>query len=284
MVDGKAADTVNDFRLAAQTCGLGFSTVFTENVEWEDSEMFPVTRYVMLDNNPYCAAVLESRGACFINSGYAIMRADSKALTYALAAGVDGVSMPRTWVVPYYHIAGDTSWIYDYSTRFSLLVPVIVKVDDSMQGTGVFLARTVDELAGIIGRNSGRRMVVQDYVQSSNGRDIRLFIVHGEVSATVTRISEKDFRSNTALGGRMEVTTVDDEYHRIAVHVLDTLGLTYGTVDFLTNGDTLLLNEVNARPRTRTITNLVGRNIAEDIVSPLAPTFGGDNRGVPRLG
>lgn len=269
LTSGKAADTLEDFQAAADELSMEWSTVLTEYVMDDSHHMVHTALYLMLDNNPYVVAALEGRGARFINAHNAVLTADSKALTYGVVRDMTDVLTPRTWVVPYYHIDDDRAWIDEYARSFSGRVPVVVKVDDSSMGRGVFLAETARDVAEVLRDNSSSRLVVQDYVGSSFGRDIRVLIAHGKVLAVVRRSSNgNDFRSNIAVGGNMTVTSIDSRDLDIALDVMERVGLTYGSVDFLIGESGLIVNEVNARPRLHTINALVGRNTAIDILAP----------------
>jgi len=86
-------------------------------------------------------------------------------------------------------------------------VPVIIKILQGTHGQGVILAETYQSALSTIEtlKAAKVRFVVQEYIEESNGADLRVIVVDGRVVAAMKRQSkEGDFRSNLHRGGSSE--------------------------------------------------------------------------------
>ena len=89
-------------------------------------------------------------------------------------------------------------------------VPCVIKVPEGTQGSGVFLAHTEREASEIAWKvlETSNRVLVQEYIKESHGRDIRVLVVGGKVVAAMRRRAHgREFRSNFHLGGSVEKST-----------------------------------------------------------------------------
>jgi len=87
---------------------------------------------------------------------------------------------------------------------------------------------------------------VQEYVKRPP-RDIRSFVVDGEVIAAIHRYSApNEWRTNTALGGRAERCEVTPEIEELSVKAAEAVGGFFLGVDLMEGPEGLLVHEVNA--------------------------------------
>lgn len=104
-------------------------------------------------------------------------------------------------------------------------------------------------------------------MSESRGRDIRAFVVDGEVVAAMRRTASGDeFRSNLHRGGTSEGVELDDAYRRAAVRAAQVLGLRVAGVDLLEGKDGPQIIEVNSSPGLEGIERASGVNIASVII------------------
>jgi gamma-F420-2:alpha-L-glutamate ligase len=108
--------------------------------------------------------------------------------------------------------------------------PVVVKTLLGVNGTGVFLMedrKHFKDLMEMIGELSPNiQLIFQKFVSKSRGRDIRLFVVDGEVIAAMERrAGEGDFKANISQGGSgVEIQPDPDAVH-IAVKTAKALNI-----------------------------------------------------------
>ncbi len=149
-------------------------------------------------------------------------------------------------------------------------VPCVLKAPEGTQGTGVYLAHTereAHELAWKVLEDS-ERVLVQEYIQESHGRDIRVLVVGGKVVAAMRRRAHgREFRSNYHLGGTVEKVNLPDDYARIACKAARLLGLDVAGVDLLESSRGPLLLEVNSSPGLEGIEKATGVNVAGHIMA-----------------
>lgn len=116
--------------------------------------------------------------------------------------------------------------------------PVVVKTLQGALGTGVFLvenSNAFQDLMGLIGEtNPNLQLIFQKFVASSRGRDLRVFVVDGEVIACMERTAkEGSFKANFSAGGSVKDFGIDPEIERLAVETARVLDIQIAGVDLL---------------------------------------------------
>lgn len=89
-------------------------------------------------------------------------------------------------------------------------------------------------------------LYVQEFVPHGN-RDIRVFVIGGEVVAAMYRISE-DWKTNIHQGARPEAMKPDSDLCDLAVKSADCLGCDIAGVDVMEGSNGYVVNEVNSQP------------------------------------
>lgn len=147
--------------------------------------------------------------------------------------------------------------------------PVIIKLQEGTQGLGVILAETKKSAKSIIDTfyKMDTSILVQEYIEESNGEDIRIFVVGDKIIASMKRSSEVgEFRSNVHRGGTTAVIKPTKKEQSIALNATKYLGLGVAGVDLIRSKKGPLLIEVNASPGLQGIEAATGINIAKEIV------------------
>ena len=147
--------------------------------------------------------------------------------------------------------------------------PVIIKLQEGTQGLGVILAETKKSAKSIIDTfyKMDTSILIQEYIQESNGEDIRIFVVGNKVVASMKRTSEVgEFRSNVHRGGDAEAIKLSSKEQYIALNAAKHLGLGVAGVDLIHSKKGPLLIEVNASPGLQGIEAATGVNIAKEII------------------
>ena len=102
---------------------------------------------------------------------------------------------------------------------------------------------------------------------SNPGRDIRVFVVGGDVPSAIYRLAPPgSWINNLSRGGSHEICEVTGEIAGMAVEAAGAVGAVYAGVDLIEGEDGLQILEVNGTPSGRGIYEACGVNVAQDIV------------------
>ena len=131
--------------------------------------------------------------------------------------------------------------------------PCVIKVVTGSHGAGVYLCETpkqFEDLSELISsldfKNS---MIVQEYVQASEGRDLRVIVIGGRVIGAMLRQStDGSFKANISRGGQGMAFDVDDQMEMLAIQVAKVLDLDIAGVDLLFHPDGYRICEANSSP------------------------------------
>lgn len=99
--------------------------------------------------------------------------------------------------------------------------PVIIKIQEGTQGLGVILAETKKSAKSILDTfyRMDTSILMQKYIEESNGEDIRIFVVGDKIVASMKRTSEEgEFRSNVHRGGSSEEVKLSVQERQIALN------------------------------------------------------------------
>lgn len=190
---------------------------------------------------PALVLLLENSGYRCINGSRALTVANDKWETYLLCK-------TRAFPVP-------LTELYTPGEQPGIPFPLIAKPRFGLRGRGVFLAKTEAELHSKPSSN-GEPYIVQEWIQESRGRDLRLFFAGGRFTVLAVRESE-GLVSNTGEGGvmrpaRQEEMPTPELLERTSRLIRDA-ALVYGSADFLFtgsghSGDRHTLCELNGSP------------------------------------
>jgi ribosomal protein S6--L-glutamate ligase len=151
--------------------------------------------------------------------------------------------------------------------------PVILKLLEGTHGTGVIKADSVSSAKSAVEAFSGikKDLIVQEFIQEANGKDIRAFVVDGEVVGAMERTGQADeFRSNLHKGGTAKPIEIDKKITSAALEVTKLMGLTVAGVDLLLSSRGPLVIEVNSSPGLQGIENATKLDIAGKIIDAAA--------------
>lgn len=225
---------------------------------------------ILWDKDKYLGMQLEALGLRVFNSVDALAVCDDKALTH-IALGKHGIPMPKTVLVPrtYPYVGyGDFSFL---DRAIALLgLPLIIKEASGSFGKQVYLANTREEAAAILEEHEGTPLLMQEFIASSRGRDVRAYVVGEHVAAAMVRSNDEDFRANVAQGGKTAVYALSEEEEALCVRTARLLGLDYAGVDLLFGEQGPLVCEVNSNAHFQGLSACTGVDIAAAIVSHIA--------------
>lgn len=143
-------------------------------------------------------------------------------------------------------LANDKQLCYDFMeshnievlpTRYSA-VPFVKKPRNSHGGNGVVMCNDVADY--------DENMVCQKPA-SDLGKDVRIWVIGGEIITSILRTSETDFRSNFCLGGKAtpyDLSAEEKEKVQKIISLVTPLGADYYGVDFLFDNGKMIFNEL----------------------------------------
>lgn len=220
---------------------------------------------IFWDKDIYLAERLEKEGVSLFNSSRAILICDNKILMYQELAN-KGIRIPRTFVGP------KTFEGLNYSKRDFLNnvikeigFPIVVKEAYGSFGEQVYLANDIDSLNRIVDQIGYKDFLMQEFIASSKGKDIRINVVGKNAVVSMLRENDNDFRSNISSGGHGEKYEPKPEYLVLAVKAAQALGLDFAGVDVLFGKDGPIICEVNSNPQFASTLKATGVNLADYI-------------------
>jgi ribosomal protein S6--L-glutamate ligase len=150
--------------------------------------------------------------------------------------------------------------------------PLILKLVEGTEGTGVFLAKDEKEAHNILGsfRQFDARVIAQEFIEESSGQDIRCFVVGNRVVAAMRRESQDgDFRANVALGAHSFKADLSEEDEKLALNAARAIGINVAGIDVIPSKRGHLIIEINVSPDFGGefgLEKTTGVNVAAEIV------------------
>ncbi|MHC4943100.1 MAG: RimK family alpha-L-glutamate ligase [Planctomycetota bacterium] len=147
--------------------------------------------------------------------------------------------------------------------------PVVLKFLQGTQGIGVILAESFKSAESTLDAfwSMNQNLLIQEYIQESEGRDIRVIVTRDKVLAVMRRQAKAgEFRSNIHRGGWGEIVEPPRDLEEVALHAANIIGLDVGGVDIMESKRGPLVLEINASPGIEGIEKITGRDLAQEII------------------
>lgn len=223
------------------------------------------------DKDIYLAQRLENLGIKLFNSSRAIELCDNKILMYQELAKYN-IRIPKTFIAPKtFEGLGYTnlSFIDDIASQIGY--PLVIKETYGSYGEQVYLAENKEKAASIINKIGYKDFLVQEFIKSSCGKDIRVNVVRDQQIVSILRENKTDFRSNISLGGTGSRFEPEQEYVDLAIKASLALGLDFSGVDvmFGENNEPIIC-EVNSNPQFVSTLKVTNTNLADFIAFYIA--------------
>ena len=269
MKKDKFVDLYNLLMASASERGVQLELVTTTDLLCEVGAPLPRPKpdfAIFWDKDTVLAQKIESQGIPTFNSSTAIALCDNKICT-AIALTEHHVPHPRTIVAPktfegvgynddkFLKIAGDV-----------LGFPLIVKEAYGSFGQQVYLANDFDELTQIVAKIGHKDFLMQEFVSTSAGRDVRVNVVGDKVICGMLRQNDRDFRSNITNGGTACTMDLTAEQKEVALQAVRALGLDFAGVDVMFGEDGPIVCEVNSNPHFRSTLDCTGVDMSKYIM------------------
>lgn len=155
---------------------------------------------------------------------------------------------------------------------FQLGQDVVVKPLFGSEGRGIFridneplayrVLRTLSTLQSVL--------YLQEFI-SHPGYDVRCLVLGDRVLATMRRYQNGDFRTNAALGGRVEAWEPPSDWRELAIRAARAVGAPLAGVDLITgpSGQPVVI-EVNSTPGFQSLSETTTVDLAGEILKFLA--------------
>jgi len=205
---------------------------------------------------------LEQLGVPVINSSQSIEIAKDKLHSTQLLANC-GISTPRTMLARFP--------VKTEVIKKTIGFPCVIKVLSGSYGKGIHLVsseKALQELMEFVDSlSSPLNIIIQEYIDTAPGQDLRVFCVGDRVLGAMKRSStDGDFRANITRGGVGEPYLVNSEIKEIALETMNCLGLTIGGIDLLFHEQSFKVCEANSAPGWVGFEEATGINVAKELV------------------
>lgn len=204
---------------------------------------------------------LERLGVYCVNSSQAIDTVKDKLYSLQILAE-SNLPIPKTILLKF----PVDSTIVDKHLKF----PVIVKTLTGSQGSGVFLSpdkNNFNDLTQLIhATNKSTNIILQEFIEQSKGRDLRVLTIGGRVISAMERVAkEGNFKANFSMGGDVIKYEVTPELEWIVLEISRILNLDIAGVDLLFDKEGFKICEVNSSPGFEGMEKCCDINIASEI-------------------
>lgn len=232
---------------------------------------------LFLDKDIRLARHLEKLGYKLFNSREVIELCDDKMLTFQALADAK-IAMPKTLFAPLVFKGMGTDEIDLHFTdqiEQELGYPLVIKEAFGSFGAQVYLIHNREELITKQKELQDIPHLYQEFIASSKGRDVRVYVVGDQVVASMYRFSETDFRANVSNGASMKPYEPNEAFCKLAIAATKKLGADFTGVDLLfgPEGEPILC-EVNSNAHIKNIYDCTGIDVAEYIFKHILRVLG----------
>lgn len=131
--------------------------------------------------------------------------------------------------------------------------PLIVKTLSGSQGSGVFLSETPSNFRDLMelihATSPNANIILQEFIEDSRGKDLRVLIIGGRAVACMERVStDESFKANFSRGGEVRKFEMTPEIEWLATDTAQIFGLDIAGIDLLFDGGRFKVCEANSSP------------------------------------
>ena len=245
---GKQEYNVTSIRMscAAHTQGLKFEKVYADECcvidgkLYKNGELVKVLPDIVFSRcyNYEVLDFLESKNIKIINKLSASKRARSKWETYTHMQKFEGVTQPLTFL--------ESEMTYDEMVK-TLGLPFVMKNNFGSLGKRCYLVKNKYQFSAIKRHNREVEFIVQKYIDTSFGKDIRVYVIGDHIVGAVVRMARNgDFRANISLGGTFEPIECSEELASLSLAIARHCELEICGLDFLFGKEKLVFCEINS--------------------------------------
>ena len=211
-----------------------------DNILYDDNEIVTELPKIALlrGNDMNVSSMLEKRGIKVINSTYTIENCVDKLKTHNMCSKLN-IKQIKT-----YHF---NNLSFDESVKLVGL-PFILKYRFGKQGMNIYIINNIDEYNCILKEINPEDYLLQEYIKTTYGKDVRVFIVGDKVVGACKRENNSDFKSNLAQGGLSYNYELTEELKNNSLKLKRELKGDIISVDYVFGDNELLFCEANTNP------------------------------------
>ncbi|CQR48023.1 Ribosomal protein S6 modification protein [Paraliobacillus sp. PM-2] len=223
---------------------------------------------IFIDKDIALAKQLEAIGIPVFNSVQAIATCDNKVDMYPVLHQAN-IAIPKTVIAPkIFSKANPIQLAHFHQLEKIFQYPFIIKEGYGSYGQQVYLIPNREELEVKISEIADRPFLFQEFIDSSYGRDLRIYVVGNEIVAGLARTAHDDFRANVSVGGTVKAHLPTIKEQKIAIEAAKAVGADFAGVDLLYDEkEEPIVCEVNTSAHIKNIYDYTGVNIAEHIIT-----------------
>ncbi len=205
---------------------------------------------------------LERLGVYSFNGSASIDNVKDK-LYHLQILAESGLPIPKTMLA---------KWPVDHEQiKKQLGFPAVIKSLSGTQGSGVFLAKDKDSFMDLMRliqtTNPKANFIIQEYIKTSHGKDLRVLTVGGRIIGAMQRESaDGDFRANFSRGGTVKKFEVTADIEWLVLEISRILDLDIAGIDLLFDEKGFKLCEVNSSPGFEGMEQAMEKDIADEII------------------
>ncbi len=177
----------------------------------------------------------ENKGVKTINSSYTITTCRDKWLTHSLVDTLN-IKQIKTYLLGNYTFE-------EICNKVGL--PFILKYRHGAQGNGVILVNNENDYNQNTQNIDRDEYIIQEYIRTSYGKDVRVYVVGNKAIGAVLRENNSDFKSNLAQGGLSYNYELTDELIENSINISKALKGDIISVDYVIGVNNLLFCEAN---------------------------------------
>lgn len=205
---------------------------------------------------------LERLGVYSFNSSHSVENVKDK-LYHLQILAESGLPIPKTMLAKF----PVESKLVEKHIGF----PAVIKTLSGTQGSGVFLSESKSSFEDLMRlvetTNPKANFIIQEFIKTSHGKDLRVVTVGGRVIGAMTRSStDGDFRANYSRGGEVKAFTTTPEVEWLVLEISRLLDLDIAGIDLLFDDNGFKICEVNSSPGFRGLEEACQKDIAEEII------------------
>jgi ribosomal protein S6--L-glutamate ligase len=203
---------------------------------------------------------LDKMGVKVLNKGPALRTASNKIDTQ-IKLNAEGIKTPKTTLFT------NDEQIDHAVEAIGNKFPVIVKTIYGTQGIGVIRADSRASLVSIVQQliKSGTEFMLQEFIEHKESG--RILFLGGKPLATVMRtVPEGSFRSNAHQGAELKVHKPSEQELEVCKKAADAIGIDFAAVDYIMDGDDVVILEVNGSPGFESMQKVVDIDVAKTVI------------------
>lgn len=204
---------------------------------------------------------LESLGVHTFNSSQSIETVKDKLYSHQILAKAD-IAFPKTMLAKY------PLNVNLVEEQFGF--PLVVKALSGSMGSGIYLSETrsnfIDLMELIRSTRSNVNFILQEFVSTSMGRDLRVIIIGGRAVACMERVAKDgDFKANFSRGGFVRCFEMTPEIKWLATETAKVFGLDIAGIDLLFDGEHFKVCEANSSPGFEGVESCCDIDVAQEM-------------------